>query len=373
MSRTLPWEVLKLIFQYVHSQRYLAQCALVNSRWLYYAQKELYQSIHFYTFEQFLHFLAMATWADGKTSPIFMINHVTFHFDLLSICTALDIKEQDLYQLNISIGGHGCIYNYGNSERKETDLQLNYNIFDLFNGNDDDDDTKNKNTYGSSGTTTKGDSKKKKRDYTLVSVLLKNFRNIRNIEIVGKEKHMKQLRYMDKSQTDHYTFFTGWTNTLTHLPYWHNDNQISIAIRERQLQQLDIYASTSGIQIIDNDNLYFRLRTFPHLTHLYIDFFNQDQNYVIDRHIMNYIHKNCPLLTNLTLYNVDIYILPVTDTTTISASDFNSDNDRYPNQLHVPNRSSRIYNQRYAFDLHIDDITSTMASASSMKHLSLKN
>ncbi|CAO3634054.1 unnamed protein product [Cunninghamella echinulata] len=392
MSKILPWKVLKLILQYVHSQRYLAQCALVDSRWLHYAQKELYQSIHFYSFEQFLHFLAIKAWADKDRSPLFMVGQVTFHFDLLSICTALDIKERHtINELIHSISRHDNKHNYDNNKKRKRYCQSTINMFDFIyeddkdnndsdDSNDNDDGTKNENTgsSNSSSTTTKEGSTKKKRYNHLIARLLNKCQNVTRIEIVDKEKHMKQLRYMDTSQTDQYSFFFSLTNTITHLPYWHNDAQGFIAAKGHQLQQLDIYASTSGIQIIDNENLYFTLPTFPHLTHLYIDFFNQDQSYVIDRHIMNCIHKNCSHLTNLTLYNVDISILPVTTATSISASTptaiFNNDNTWYTNRLRLPERPIDIFKQKYAFNImFINDITSTMVSAPSMEHLSLKN
>ncbi|CAO3634058.1 unnamed protein product [Cunninghamella echinulata] len=386
ISKILPWNILKLILQYVHSQRYLAQCALVNSRWLYYAQKELYQSIHFYSFEQFLHFLGITARAHIKWSFLSMVKQVTFHFDLLSTCTALDIKEQNIYKLINSISRRDNKYTYSNNETKETGFQPVYNIFDYLNDKDKDNDTKNENTDSSNSSSTKikEDSTKKKRYNKLIARLLNKCENIRRIEIIDKEKHMKQLRYMDTSQTDYYTFFINWTNIITHLPYWHNDTQGFIVSKKHHLQQLDIYASTSGIQIIDNENLYFILPTFPCLTHLYIDFFNQDQSYVIDRHIMNCIHKNCSLLTNLTLCNVDISILPAPTTNTTSTSTSTSasasrailsnDNTWYTNRLRLPERPHDIYNHRYVSSvMFINDITSTMASAPSMEHLSLKN
>ncbi|CAO3648484.1 unnamed protein product [Cunninghamella blakesleeana] len=315
----LPGSVLKRIFQHIHSQRYLSPLLLVNSKWFYFAQHEMYKTIHFYSFDQLLHFLdIIENHTNETTSPLFIIKHIVFHFDLLTAC----------------------------------DIRLP--IYKAINSNDHDIQSLEKQFYYYSEDIAVS---KYNNCNSICNALLKNCKNVESITILDKEKHMKQLRYKDDKHKSQYAYFLYGDN-LKYVPYWHLDSKTFYYWKTMQIERLDLYVTSSNLCLLYDMRL--RIIFFPNLTHLYIDFFNETKTFTIDQHVFNYLHYNCNQLNSLTIINVDIAMaLQSSDSADLQY------NGMFPNRDELDDHHITINKNDYIYI--------TEPSTIFLKHLCLKN
>ncbi|KAI9299746.1 hypothetical protein BJ944DRAFT_235431 [Cunninghamella echinulata] len=176
-SLCIPTSVLERIFDYISSQRYLAQYALVCKAWKVFAEKKLYDSIQFYSLHQFIQFLSLAD-SYYEQASFYPVKKVTFHFDILRT--------------------------KGNIDSLTT---TNYNKL----------------------------SKSNQKTATSFADLMEKLSLycplIKSIHLLDKEKHMKHIRYSMEQQDndgdsndDVFTQFLSW-RLLDYLPFWHKDQQ----------------------------------------------------------------------------------------------------------------------------------------------------
>ncbi|CAO3634062.1 unnamed protein product [Cunninghamella echinulata] len=258
----IPTPVLKQIFYYISSQRYLAQYALVCKAWKVYAKKKLYDSIHFYSLHQFIHFLSLAD-LNYEQDAYLLVRKVTFHFDILHTKEHInDLTTTHYSKLFVS-------------NQKSTICFAD-----------------------------------------LMGKLNQCCPIIKSIHLLDKEKHMKHIRYNMEQQDNGsdndngaFTQFLGW-KVLDYLPFWHKDQQWDIVTElmegRRYFTKMDIYATLSGMRMIQYG--YFIFPNYNFLNQLYIDFFHPEKTFIMDRAIFHAINQSCPSLISLTLTNVIISI-----------------------------------------------------------------